>query len=275
VVKDNAIEMLATEDGDPLLAFWPIGLGRSAVFASDVKDRWATDWLKWKGYGPFFASVVRAIARQRAAGVGVEVVSGVARGSTRPLTVTVEARDAHGNYLDRLKPSVVVEAADGRKVSQTARQVAPGRYEARVVADAAQPLTVTVDGGETVRATRLIIPDVAAEYRFRTPDDAGLAAIAQATGGRVGATARSASPRLEHPSRAQRAMALARARGARPLVLRHPHQAGSLLRRRGSDRLSSTRMVAVGQTIAFAVVAAGLATLIRWSRSGPPPRLFR
>jgi len=40
VVKDNAIELLSTEDGDPLLAFWPIGVGRSAVFASDVKDRW-------------------------------------------------------------------------------------------------------------------------------------------------------------------------------------------------------------------------------------------
>lgn len=38
VVKDNAVELMATEEGDPLLAFWPIGLGRTAVFASDVKD---------------------------------------------------------------------------------------------------------------------------------------------------------------------------------------------------------------------------------------------
>jgi Ca-activated chloride channel family protein len=188
VVKDNAIGMLETEDGDPLLAFWPIGLGRTAVFASDVKDRWASDWIRWKGYGPFFTSIVRAISRQRAAGVGVDIVPGVARGPARPFTVTVEARDPHGNYLDRLKPSVVVQAGDGRSVSQTARQVAPGRYEARIVADATQPLTVTVDGGEAVRATRLVIPDHAAEYRFRTADDAGLAAIAQATGGRVGAS---------------------------------------------------------------------------------------
>jgi uncharacterized membrane protein len=56
VMKDNAIQLVATESGDPLLAFWPIGLGRTAVFASDVKDRWATDWLKWKGYAPFFTS---------------------------------------------------------------------------------------------------------------------------------------------------------------------------------------------------------------------------
>jgi uncharacterized membrane protein/uncharacterized protein YegL len=185
VVKDDATELLATEDGDPLLAFWPIGLGRTAVFASDVKDRWASDWLRWKGYGPFFTSVVRAIARQRAAGVGVEVTAGIARGATRPVTVSIEARDTHGNYLDRQKPAVTVRAGDGRTVNQVARQVGPGRYEAKVIADAAQPLTVTVDGGEAIRATRLVLPDTAAEYRFRPADEARLAAIAQATGGVV------------------------------------------------------------------------------------------
>jgi uncharacterized membrane protein len=185
VVKDDATELLATEDGDPLLAFWPIGLGRTAVFASDVKDRWASDWVRWKGYGPFFTSVVRAIARQRAAGVGVEVTAGIARGAARPVTVSIEARDPHGNYLDRQKPAVTVRAGDGRTVNQVARQVGPGRYEAKVIADAAQPLTVTVDGGDTVRATRLVLPDTAAEYRFRPADEARLAAIAQATGGVV------------------------------------------------------------------------------------------
>ena len=45
------LELLATEDGDPLLAFWPFGLGRTAVFASDVKDRWATDWLSGAATG--------------------------------------------------------------------------------------------------------------------------------------------------------------------------------------------------------------------------------
>ena len=185
VVKDDAMELLETEDGDPLLAFWPIGLGRTAVFASDVKDRWASDWLRWKGYGPFFTSIVRSIARQRAAGVGVSLSAGVARGSSRPVTVTIEARDSHGNYLDRQKPAVTVRAGDGQVINQVARQVAPGRYETKVIADAAQPLTVTVDGGNDIRATRLVLPDNAAEYRFRPADETRLQAIAQATGGVV------------------------------------------------------------------------------------------
>jgi hypothetical protein len=37
VMKDSALEMIATPDGDPLLAFWPVGLGRTAVFTSDVR----------------------------------------------------------------------------------------------------------------------------------------------------------------------------------------------------------------------------------------------
>ena len=88
VVKDDAMELLETEDGDPLLAFWPIGLGRTAVFASDVKDRWATDWIRWKGYGPFFTSIVRAIAE--AHGGRVELHSGARSGATFTIVVPVE-----------------------------------------------------------------------------------------------------------------------------------------------------------------------------------------
>ena len=60
-MKDDALEVMATPEGDPLLAYWPVGLGRTAVFASDVKDRWASDWIKWSGYAAFFSAVVRSL----------------------------------------------------------------------------------------------------------------------------------------------------------------------------------------------------------------------
>jgi Ca-activated chloride channel family protein len=185
VTKDTAMELLTTEDGDPLLAFWPIGLGRSAVFASDVKDRWASDWLKWRGYAPFFSAIVHAIERQRPLPMALHVVSGPVREGARPLTVTVEARDARGQYRDNLHPMVSVKAGDGNSAQVPARQVGPGRYEARVVADAKQALTVSVPGSSGGAETRLILPDAAAEYRFRPPDLALLGSIAQATGGAV------------------------------------------------------------------------------------------
>lgn len=189
VTKDAAMELLSTEDGDPLLSFWQIGLGRSAVFAGDVKDRWASDWLKWKGYGPFFASVVRAIARQRPAGVGVDVKASEVSGAARSVSIAIESRDPHGKYADRLKPSVTVRAGDGTSVTRIARQTLPGRYETNVIADATQPLTISVEGAGGVPVSRFVIPDRAAEYRFRPADRDTLASLASATGGSLGATA--------------------------------------------------------------------------------------
>lgn len=206
VVKDEAMELLSTEDGDPLLAFWPIGLGRSAVFASDVKDRWASDWLKWRGYAPFFAAVVHALERQRPAGVGLEVATGTVRNGARPLTVTVEARDARGNYLDRMKPAVTVRAGDGTTVTKVARQLAPGRYEARVLADARQPLTVSVDDMGESTITRLVVPDPNAEYRFRPADEAELAGLAMPTGGAFRATVDAMNRAPHSPQTARRAL---------------------------------------------------------------------
>ena len=188
VLKDDALELLTTEDGDPLLAFWPIGLGRSAVFASDVKDRWATNWLRWGGYGPFFSGVVRAIARSRPPAAGIEVTTGAPSGGVRNVAGGIGVRDAHGGNVERQRPEITVATGDGKTLTRTARQVLPGRYETSIVADAAQPLVIRVAGAGPGGAavSRLVIPDPAAEYRFRPADAAALQAIASATGGEVG-----------------------------------------------------------------------------------------
>jgi Ca-activated chloride channel family protein len=192
VLKEDAMELLATEDEDPLLAFWPIGLGRTAVFASDVKDRWAADWVTWRGYGPFFASVVRALQRQRTPAIALDVKEGAVRGNSRAISVAVEAREPDGRYRNLLNPVVQVRAAGGLAPARvTTRQVAPGRYQATVIADASRALTVTVDGvpdGSGI-TSRTVLPDLAAEYRFRPPDELLLRSLAASTGGSYQPTA--------------------------------------------------------------------------------------
>jgi hypothetical protein len=184
VLKDHAIELLATEDGDPLLAFWPIGLGRTAVFASDVKDRWANAWIKWRAYGPFFSALVHAIERQRPSALALDVTPGAVHGDSRALTVSIDARDGKGGYRDLLKPVVNVRAGTDAPATMTARQVGPGRYEARLIADARRPVAISLAGSPAAAAeSRLIVPDPQAEYRFRPADKALLQAIATATGG--------------------------------------------------------------------------------------------
>jgi hypothetical protein len=69
------------------------------------------------------------------------------------------------------------------------RQVAPGRYEATVLADAALPVTVSAADTSGGVVDRLIVPDPAAEYRFRPVDEEALKSIAASTGGAVHAPA--------------------------------------------------------------------------------------
>jgi uncharacterized membrane protein/uncharacterized protein YegL len=183
VLKDTALELIATEDDDPLLAFWPVGLGRAAVFASDVKDRWASDWVKWRGYGPFFTSVLRAIERQGPTALAIDVAPGPIRAGTRAVAVSVEARDASGQYRDLLRPMIELRVDGGAPTRIVARQIGPGRYQANLVADATRPLMITVPDGPSGNNSRLIVPDPAAEYRFRPPDVDLLKSIVVATGG--------------------------------------------------------------------------------------------
>lgn len=186
VLKEGATELLATDEEDPLLAFWPIGLGRTAVFASDVKDRWAADWVRWRGYGPFFAAVVRALEHQPPAALTLDLTPGPIRAGRRTVAIAVEARDALGQYRNLLTPVVEASTGSGRAVPVATSQSAPGRYEASLVADATQPLTIQLAGAEAgglgVRS-RTVLPDAAAEYRFRPIDEPLLRSIAAATGG--------------------------------------------------------------------------------------------
>ncbi|HSG01890.1 MAG TPA: VWA domain-containing protein [Vicinamibacterales bacterium] len=203
VVKDTALELLTTEDGDPLLAFWPIGLGRSAVFASDVKDRWASDWLGWRGYGPFFAAVLRGLERQRRSPVVLDVVERPIQNGARSIGVSLEVRDPQGNYRDLLSPVVRVQSSGGDAVDVSLRQTGPGRYEGSVSVEASNVVSLSVGMDEPGIRERLVIPDLAAEYRFRPADQELLEALALTTGGAYGPAA-DAIERSEGASRVAR-----------------------------------------------------------------------
>ena len=202
VIKDPALEVVATDEGDPVLAFWPVGLGRTAVFASDVKDRWAAPWIKWRGYSPFFASVVRAVQRQRVAAMDLAVAPGAIRAGTRAVGITLEARNDDGGYRNLLRPSVIVKSS-ARSATVPLRQVAPGRYEASVLVDATEIVTVSAANATGMPIERMIVPDPAAEYRFRPVDEAILTSIASSTGGAVrpAASALAAAPGDRHSKR--------------------------------------------------------------------------
>ncbi len=188
--KPGAIELLATNRGEPLLTLWPAGLGRTAMFAADLDGRWTRDWPVWPGYGAFLGTVVRALAPRDRPSRALSVIAGDRQGTLRVLNVALDARDPDGRAENLLHPVVHVRRAGQPSARIDLPQVAPGRYESRVVADATEPLTFTLDdAGADSGGTRIVAADDAAEYRFGAPDDRRLAEIASATRGTADASA--------------------------------------------------------------------------------------
>ena len=67
ISKPTAETILTVDQKDPLLVRWQYELGRSAVFTSDAKSRWASLWMNWPGYDKLWANVFRDILPHAAA----------------------------------------------------------------------------------------------------------------------------------------------------------------------------------------------------------------
>ena len=127
-------DLLLQLDKDPLLTRWQYGLGRSAVFASDAKSRWAADWITWAGFDKFWMNVLRdllphaqtseATAEFDAANGDLVVDYKVARDSESPLKI----------------PQIFVLGPDGFQKPINVLKVAEGAFRGRLPIGAKQGL---------------------------------------------------------------------------------------------------------------------------------------
>lgn len=63
VAPSPARALLALDTGDPLLASMPVGLGKTLVWASDLKGGWGREFLRWPGLPKVMGQLVRAHQR--------------------------------------------------------------------------------------------------------------------------------------------------------------------------------------------------------------------
>ena len=175
--KPEAETLLRAGDDDPLLVRWQFGLGRAAVFTSDAKDRWATNWVAWDGFDTFWANVLRDILPRAA-----------------PTETETEYDPASDEIIVRYRPSpragpitappLYAVGPDGYRHVANPKPVG-GDYEARFPAEGRYGL-FRVRPEDEARA----FPEVA-HYRenselLRYGADAYLLrSIAEATGGRA------------------------------------------------------------------------------------------
>jgi uncharacterized membrane protein len=187
--KGTAEVILTAPGGDPVLAQWQYGLGRAVAWTSDIKGRWARDWVTWPQFSTFAAQMIGwTLPREVAPGITTNI-STVGSEST----IQVDSTDPSGAARNDLPTSAQVTGPDGSTTDAPLAQAAPGRYEGTVrTADPGvyqvQVTQVATDGSTLAQQTLGLIVPYSAEYRLDDPGDTGqrlLADLAAASGGRV------------------------------------------------------------------------------------------
>lgn len=118
IAKLRASVLLRGIEGDPVLAVWSAGLGRTAAFTSDLKDRWGQGWMSWPGASQLVAQLARDVSRK----------------SDDP-RVRLEARSSDGEL--HLQATVVGD--DGRSQSfqrLVVRVAGPGEFMREIALEA-------------------------------------------------------------------------------------------------------------------------------------------
>jgi Mg-chelatase subunit ChlD len=179
--------LLVSDYGEPILAIWRVGLGKTAAFTSDVKNRWAVEWLRWQGYSQFWSQLVREVMRHRIQR-SFDMKAKIHHGQVK---VTVDAIDRSDHFINGLDSSLTLinPRIPGAKQTIHLHQRAAGRYEATL------PLkrygsfllraTHKVNGKTVARSLTSLSVPYPKEYTDLVQNQDLLARAARVSGGKV------------------------------------------------------------------------------------------
>lgn len=181
--KNTARMDLLTPRGDPLLATWQYGLGRSAAWTSDLKGQWAREWLEWPGFerfGPQLVGWVLPAPKVEGLSTEISLQDGTA-------AIHLQAMDQAGQPLNFLEGSATIIGPDLETVQAPLQQVGAGSYEA--IARPSQPGTYLVrlgvnQGDQSLGQVTLgfVVP-YSPEYQARGVNQGFLESLARVSGG--------------------------------------------------------------------------------------------
>lgn len=178
--------VLSGPEREPLLATEQAGLGRVVAFTSSADSRWAGKWLAWGGFDRFWEQAVRWAAKSPQS-TDCETFADV---QGRDVTLTVEAVQPGGKFVQFAKIVGQVIAPDMSTRPLELRQIGPGQYRSNFQADQGGSFLVnlryrrTGDGEKDQLVQSVITVPFAPEFEDLTDNSALLAQIAETTGGR-------------------------------------------------------------------------------------------
>ena len=197
--RPTAEIFLVSDRGDPLLASWQYGLGKSVAFTSDAKARWASDWLEWSGYGKFWTQLARDTMRKATLSnfqAEISQEKGIAH-------LAIDALDDAGDFLNELDNEISLISPDLKKKELAVTQTAPGRYELDFPTQDVGPYFLNImqrQAGEIVNTqvagTVVSYPQ---EYLVHNANDSLLTQLATVSGGKFDASPMDAFRPPEEP----------------------------------------------------------------------------
>lgn len=185
VEKDNAQVILTASDGSPILAQWQYGLGRSIAWTSDLKGKWAANWVTWEEFPRFTAQLVGWLLPR----ISNDNVSGEASLIGSDVQIDIVANDEQGNPQTAMNVNARLVGPTGEAIDATLAEVGPGQYRARVASPIAGTYLIQVIGNDAngkpafARTLGLIVP-YSPEYRQGQSNPELLSTLAKATAGR-------------------------------------------------------------------------------------------
>ncbi len=190
-MKPTSTLIIASDSGDPLLAKWRFGLGRTAAFTSETKPRWAEDWIQWHDFAKFWSQLVRSVA-------GEDLSKTIAIESSHTLRddgvrLTADVRTPSGEFVTDARLELTSIDAAGRSQKVPVTRTGPGLFEATLpdfefgkerqliwraaAGDSADPDSPTTPYG--------FVYSFSPEYRTLAANDDALAAIARQNRGQA------------------------------------------------------------------------------------------
>ena len=187
--KPTAEVILATEKGDPLLAWWRYGLGMSAAFTSDAKSRWAAEWMTWPGYGKFWTQVIRQVMRKSdTRGIQMQTAR---KGDQAE--IIVDAVSELGQFLNNAEVELTMIDPRLQRHTLNMPQSSPGRYISDVPLPIAGSYHVEIavkqKGQVVYRQSRGMMRGYSDELRIRPTNEELLQELASVSGGKFNPTA--------------------------------------------------------------------------------------
>lgn len=182
--KQTANVILESDEGDPVLASWQYGLGRTVAWTPDAQGIWTYDWMNWEGSDMFWKNVVSWLVQQNMS-QGYTVKSEIEGGEG---SITVKAED--DAFMTATDVKGVLVAPDGSKQHIELLPGAPGEYSGSFsnlksgvyIAD----ITLSGSDGKSERiSTGLIVPYSAEYDLLESSNEALLQKIVYEGGGRM------------------------------------------------------------------------------------------